>query len=116
MKCEHFLYGQFNGVGYRLVKSTHLDDILTEESLHYLCALDGPGVIQTWLPKDQAVAVSYLSYTLDEYARRNMWNHTIVIPILDYMNIHSPDLFEPFFVRETDEPPQNLKPLRIDTK
>lgn len=118
LELEHFLYGQLNGkgYGYTTIKSDGVDKILTTENFHHLCRLDGPAIIKSWVPNDKLVARSYLSYTLDEYMRRNIWNHTILIEILDYIQIQNFDEIDKHFIREDAKAPKKLEPLRINTK
>lgn len=117
IRCEHFLYGQFNGVGYRLIKSKGVDDCINKDSLDYLCMLDGVEPARTWLPNEQYVARTYFGTTYDEYNRRNRWNHTILLYIVDYLNIVETaglQAIDKHFIKETDKPPKNLKPLEIE--
>lgn len=149
MKLEHFLHYSKNGVGYRLIKTPRLDKILSDNSRHYLCRLDGVTPTQTFLPEEQMVAISYFDYTLDEYNRRNTWNHTILIhlekylkldpehvaeyfrfhiadateyfaenphKLMEYFNLYPPTRFEQFFIKPTEDLPECLEPLRINTK
>ena len=115
LQFEHFIYGQFNGVGYRTIKTKHVHEVLTDQSFHELCQLRGSGIQQTLLHRERYVAVTYLGYTLDEWGRRNTWNHTILIPVEDYFSLHPPTLFDACFIREGDVVPEKLEPLRIDT-
>jgi len=116
MRFEHFIYGQFDGVGYRTITTKNVRQILTDKTFNELCQLRGSSPKQTLLHKERYVAVTYLGYTLDEWGRRNHWNHTILIPIKDYFELHPPVLFEEHFIREDDVAPKSLEPLRINPK
>lgn len=114
--CEHFIYGQFNGLGYRTIKSAHLDQIIGSKSLRHLKNLKGPNPIQTLLP-EQVVAITFLHYDKkDEMGRKTVWNHTIVLSIQDYFKLNPPSLFEPHFIREMQNPYGTLNPLEVETK
>lgn len=114
MRFEHFLYGAFNGVGIRLVKSPGVDQILSRKSLTYLLRLDGESPIQTLTPENY-VAVTYLRNDKDEYDRRTTWNHTILVPMRDFFTLNPPTMFNPYFISELSEPPVSLKPLKVKT-
>lgn len=116
MQFEHFIHGQLDGVGYRTIKTKNVRQILADKTFNELCQMRGSGVTQTLLHRERYVAVSYLGYTLDEWGRRNTWNHTILIPMEDYFKLHPPTLFEVFFIRENGVAPESLEPLRINTK
>jgi len=113
--CEHFIYGQFNGLGYRTIKSANLHQIISSRSLRHLKNLNGRSPIQTLLP-EQVVAVTFLRNDTDEYGRKTMWNHTILISIQDYFNLNPADFFERYFIREMQNPYGTLKPLKVKTK
>ena len=115
--CEHFVYGQFNGVGYRLIRSTGLDQVLSKESMRYLCNIGGKlkqeARIQVWLPQENIVSVSYLKPGKDGYGRRVMWNHTILMPVEEFLKHTSTTLFEPYFIKQLSRAPQELDPIII---
>lgn len=115
MKLEHFTYG-FNGKDYRYVATKGVEKLLGLKARVHLKTLSGPGVAKTWIPEDKVVARSYLGYKLDDYQRRCVWNHTILIGILDYIQIQNFDVVDKHFIREDVEAPTSFEPLRIDTK
>ena len=106
--CEHFIYGQFNDVGYQLIKSANIDKILTKKSLNHLTHLDCS--TQTWLPEGY-IAITHIQHNKDEYERKVTWNHTILIRVEDYFKLHPPTFFEPFFIKKLDKPIEQLEPL-----
>lgn len=114
IRCEHFVYGQFNGIGYRLIKSKGVDDIVHEKDLEYLCRLDGVDPTFTWLHNTKHVAVTYFGRTIDEYQRSTRWTHTILIFIGDFFKFCDTKAFDLHFIKETDVRPRNLKPLVIE--
>jgi len=108
--CENFIYGQFNGVGYRLIKSANVDKILTKKSLNHLTHLDSSN--QTWLPEGY-IAVTYIRHGKDEYERKVTWNHTILVRVQDYFKLHPPTLFKPHIITKMEQPPTTLEPIII---
>jgi len=117
VQCEHFIYGQFDGLGYRTIKSAGLDHLITRKSLRHLQDLKGRSPIQTLLPLEKCVAVTYLhNNKKDEMGRKTVWNHTIVISIEDYFRFNPPTMFEPHFIRCMSNPYGTLKPLKVETK
>jgi len=114
--CEHFIYGQFDGLGYRTIKSQHLDQMISHKSLRHLQNLKGPNPIQTLLPED-VVAITFLhSHKKDEMGRKTVWNHTIILSIEDYFRLNPPTMFKSHFIREMQNPHGTLKPLKVETK
>lgn len=111
VRCEHFIYGHFDGLGIRLVKSEFVDELVSRKSLGYLKHLSKS--TQTLLPEN-IVAITFYSERRDEYDRETAWNHTILIPIKDYFKLNPPTIFERHFIKSLSEPPTNpLEPLRI---
>lgn len=108
--CEHFICGEFNGIGYRLIKSSNVDLILTEKSLRHLTHLDRSN--QTLLPEGY-IAITTIRHTKDEYDRNVTWNHTILIHVQDYFKLHPPTLFKPYVITELEQPPTTLEPIII---
>jgi hypothetical protein len=80
IQCEHFVLGYMDG-RYRLLKSKHLDETVSAESLDHLRQLGSkkPVIVGTSLCKDRLFAVSYLRADKDEIGRPTGWNHTIIV-------------------------------------
>jgi len=114
IRCEHFIYGQIDGVGYRLIKSKGVDDILTQDEIHQLCLLDSVEPVFTLTGQRKYVAVTYFGYTIDEYHRRNHWQHTILMFIGDFFKLCPITPFTPHFIHESNNPPAKLLPLLIE--
>lgn len=119
VRCEHFVYGHFNGVGLKLVKTKGVDNLVNSEVLNMLCRL-GNGIKKAmralmWLPESRVVCISLLEPRTDQYNRKVTWNHTILVPAQEYFDnlIHKIlPTFEPYFIRKLNEP-VGLEPLMI---
>jgi len=115
--CEHFIFAHWKGMGYRLIKSPGLDKLVSRQTLTYLCHignnLEKEARVQVWLPSENLIAICYLRPEKDEYGRRTIWNHTILIDISDYLNLNYPAFFEPYFIRNLEKPVSELKPIMI---
>ena len=111
IECEQFIYGMFNGVGYRLIKSEGVDKWIDEKDLQYLLRLDCS--TQTLLPNG-IIAITQMSRTIDEYQRGSPWNHTILLWAWDYFDLHPPDLFKPHFIGPLKTPPKHLHALHLE--
>ena len=79
-RCEQFYRWHFNGLGYRLIKSPGVDDLISKKSLRYLTRLNGDKTVQTLCPEN-VVAITKVKKGEDEYGRETVLNHTILISI-----------------------------------
>ena len=118
IQCEHFIYALFNNRGYRLIKSAGVDGLVDDDNLYFLCHIGDntpePVTIQLRLPNEDLLAVSHVAPTEDEYGRRGVWNHTILIKLNDYLQLTQPStMLQPYFINQTKEPPYELNPLTI---
>ena len=114
---EHFIYGYFPGVGYKLIKSPGVDKLLTNSMLNLLCHL-GNGTkkeirIQVWLRNENLVSISLIKPVTDEYGRSCVWNHTILVPIQAFLDRTHPAWIEPYFIRELNGPSDRLNTLTV---
>lgn len=79
---ENFIMFSLNG-RYRLLKSAHVDEMLSQESMQHLQQLGGhidkPVITATPLCNDKLFAFSYLKPDKDELGRPTVLNHTILI-------------------------------------
>lgn len=107
-RLEHFIYASFNGVGYRTVKTDGVDKLLTQEMLTELKELDEDSV--TWF-YPRCLALTRVHHTVDEYGRKTMWNHTILVSPL---NIHA--LFLDQFIKPETKQIPTLSPLKVEIK
>jgi hypothetical protein len=120
IQCEHFIYGIFPKVGYKLVKSSKADKLLSEENFQLLMDLgkriNTEGVVQLWFPTEKTLTATYLCPSSDEYGRQGMWNHTILLNIDDYLKLKPPELtgiFNSYFIHGLTSIPKRLEPLQI---
>lgn len=120
IKCEHFVNG-YSASQKRMIflKSEGLSERLEPEDLVFLLrqgATDGKETVAlTPVCKSKAFALSFLKPTVDEYGRRGVWNHTILVPcgqILKGLRVE--EVFSPFFIKEGDGVKAPLKPLQVE--
>lgn len=112
--CEQFIAS----LSEILVASSNIEKILTLEELEFLIHLGNgakePQCLRTII-NDQYGAVSYIEPVHDEYNRKGVWNHTIIINLKDYFNSTTPiKLFQNHFLAYTKSPPKKLPQLRIE--
>ncbi len=114
MKCEQFI-----SLLSRLVAaSPNLEKILSLEELEFLIHLgsmaDKPRCLRTII-NDQYAAVSYIVPVNDEYNRKGVYNHTIIVSLKDYFNGTSPTrMFWPYFHKDTENLPRRLSSLKCE--
>lgn len=71
--------------------------------------------MQLWFPAEQVLTVSFVHPVTDEYHRKGVWNHTIVIKFTDYLQLSQPSQFlAPYFIRVLPEPPGMLPVLQLE--
>jgi len=121
--CEQFIYGLFPNAGYKTLKTTGVDKLLTEQSFNQLKALrlnhDEPeAIIQMHFSSEDLVTVTYLKRTTDDYGRAGILNHTIIIKIADYLSCFPPkQIVQDCFIQTVENTLQNpFKPLKINVK
>jgi hypothetical protein len=117
LQLEHFIYGLEKKNGIQIYKSKGVTALIGDNHLQFLCHV-GDNVaeetyFQIWLPGDKPVlAVSRVHPVKDEYGRKGVWNHTILIDFNDYLQLTQPQsLFSPYFIRALDES-KNYTPLQ----
>ena len=118
ISCDHFVYALFDGIGYKLIKTRNVVRILGDRNVSYLAhlgdRLDGDAYIQIWWPTEKAVTVSYVSPRHDEYGRKGVWNHTIILPIHDFLRLSQPaTMLKAHFLPRLDVPPTSLSQIQI---
>jgi hypothetical protein len=90
MKFEHFWYGLTDGDGYVFKRSPKVLSILKEKSLEFLQKLPPSNIPKyTWLPTEQTVAISIIETAKDKDGRTGRQNHTLLIPIKQYIALTS---------------------------
>lgn len=88
MKLEHFWYGLTNGDGNIFKRSNKVLSTLTPKNLEVLQGLKANKDFQVnWLPTEQIVAVSSVENAKDRDGRQGVTNHTLLIPIKQYLQI-----------------------------
>lgn len=116
MKIERFIFGMFNG-RVELAKTHGVNQILSDQNLHYLCDLtleDSDKYL--WLPTEQVIALPHITTVEDNDGRTFVQNETLLIPIHDYIQLTNPTkIFLPYFHSSLESIPEKLEPLEIDT-
>ena len=88
MSLPCFTYALYNGVGYKLQKTTSIDKILTTQNLDRLCKLRPKTEKQiNWLDTEKLIAVSNVQTTKDEYGREGLQNLTVFFTVPQYLSI-----------------------------
>lgn len=114
VECEQFIAS----LSEIIVASQNIEKILTLEELEFLIHLGNgikePQCLRTII-NDCYGAVSYVEPIHDEYNRKGVWNHTIIINLKDYFNSTEPIiLFANLFFTFTEKPPKKLPALRVE--
>jgi hypothetical protein len=90
MKLEHFWYGLTDGDGYVFKRSSKVLSILRDSSLRYLQSLPAKkDAVYSWLPTEQLVAISTVTKAKDNARREGVANHTVLVPIKQYISLTS---------------------------
>lgn len=115
--AEQFIYGLFNGTGYRLIKSRGVDKLLSNRQLQYLCHI-GDGVSEEAVVQirlGDILSISVVRPVKDTYGRSGVWNHTILMDMNAYLVLSQPSSFlTPYFIRSLDRPVERLDVLQIE--
>ena len=111
VKIEHFVFAPFNGVGYQLVCSRGVQNLLLPETLRKL--LQAKESQQSFLPYEKLVAVTFIRHVKDCLNRDALWNHTLLIPISVYFHLNPPDKFREYMLEPCGTPIKNLKPVEM---
>ena len=112
MQLDQFVYGLFNGRGYRIVKSKGVDKRLSDDSLQTLIkrieAQPGAALLPMHWPTENTLTLTRVVPVTDEYGRQGVWSHTIVASVNDFV-WH----LQPFLQRApTDTPPKMLEAIK----
>ena len=118
--CEHFING-YSPKQKRMLflKSEGLNERLEPDDLAFLLrqgATDGKETVTlTPVCKTKVFALSFLKPTVDEYGRRGVWNHTILVPCSQMIKgLRIDQIFSPFFIREDNGVKAPLKALQVE--
>jgi len=117
MQIGQFITGMING-SFDMIQSNNLDNLLCEEHLQFLYDLGkgkNNGEINTYIfESDNAISKTVLSVVYDDYGRKDIINHTIIIKfdnilqdILKYTNLL--EKIDKYFTIDSSKPIQ--KPL-----
>lgn len=118
IKCEHFIYNLWPDEGYKLLKSLGVTSLISSDTLRDLCLIgeqvSSETIMEMWWHKEKVVTISFIRPTQDKDNRKGSWNHTIIIPIMDYLKLTQPKtIFAPYFIKELTEPPESLESITI---
>lgn len=112
---EQFLYGMFQGK-ISLLKTDGVNKILSDKNFQILRNLkmeDSDKYL--WLPTEQIVALPRIVNVEDSNGRSWVQNHTILIPIHEYIQQTDPKkIFSKFFLPPLEEIPKNLEPIKVN--
>ena len=114
MQCEQFIAV----LSEIAVASPNIEKILTLEELEFLIHLGNgaqqPICLRTII-NDNYGAISYIEPVQDEYHRKGVWNHTIIINLKEYFHSTNPlKLFTNYFFTYQNKMPKKLQTLRIE--
>lgn len=117
MQCEQILYALFNGVGYKTIQTSNVDNLITEQNLDRLKTLKASSQTHVhWLETEKIVALSQVHLTHDEYGRKGVWNHTILLNITDYISYtqtRPAQTLDTYFLKALPSPKTKLEPIQI---
>jgi len=93
VKIEHFLYGMVDGK-IVLYKTAGVNKILSDKNFQILRGLAVEDSDQyLWLPTEQLVALPHVEEVSDNNGRAWILNHTLLVPIHDYLKLTAPQKF-----------------------
>lgn len=113
MECEQFI----SCLSKLLTTSPNIEKVVSLAELEFLIHV-GNGVEEAkclrTIVNDDYGAVSYIEPVRDEYNRKGVWNHTIIVNLKDYFNYTQPiELFAKSFIRYSESPPKKLSTLTV---
>ena len=111
MICEHFIHGHFNGVGYKLIKTDGVDKLISTKTLNILKGYDSDKKV-FWPYPENVFSFTFTHNGSDEYGRRTVWNHTMLVSVEEYLKGMPDDLFREHFITEMPTS-LRLSPLKI---
>lgn len=96
---------------YIFLKSDGVTRLLSDANIQWLRQKKENNKEPYWLPTEQVVAIQYITKTVVS-DREGIWNHTILIPIDEYIRRTNPyKLFSKYFITENMKAPISLKPI-----
>jgi len=96
-----------------------VENWLTPLELDYLCHIGDDAETETCFRTKITrflVAITYIKPIRDNYSRKDVWNHTILINYQTYFEDREVDpakLVAPHFLSPTVKTPQSLEPIKI---
>jgi len=84
---EQFIYALTDN-GYVLSKSGGVDNLLKQSSIRILCGLNKSE--SQWWNAESCITVSTVKTVQDNFKREGVHNHTLVVPVLEYLGYTQP--------------------------
>jgi hypothetical protein len=130
ISCEHFIYSSLPGRGLTILKSNSFDvpleirdpfGVTSAYQRKYLEDFKEARSQKNFVLNGRPViGISYLRNTLDDFSRKGIFNHTIIITQEDYIKLGAhPEILEDKFIKNIDknfDPTSRLVPIQIDEK
>lgn len=89
-------------------------DVLSDSNIQFLRKPPDDDGGPYWLPKEQMVAVQRIERVQDRDGRHEIWNHTLLIPIQEYIMLTNPHrLLAKHFLSKSEYPPTELEALTL---
>lgn len=115
IECEHFIYSLATG----LITTANIEKLLTPLELDFLCHIgdktETENCFRTTI-NPHIVAITYVKPVRDDFNRRDVWNHTILINYKSYFEDRETkpvELVAPYLIQPTTKLLENLEPLKI---
>lgn len=113
LPIEHFLFGLDEQGNYFFIKTPKVTTIITDENLQILRTNAESTEEPLWLETEQLVVIQDIDL-ISNGGRIGMWNHTLLIPIQEYLRATNPyKLYSKHFLKKGDVP-QHLEPIEIE--
>ena len=91
-----------------------MNTILSDENLQILRTNEETSKDPLWLKTEQLVAIQDID-SINNGGRIGMWNHTMLIPIQEYLRANNPyKLYSKFFLKK-GEVPSSLEPIEVQS-
>ena len=84
---EQFIYA-LTPKGYVLTKSKGVDTALRQTTIRKLCKLKQSDDL--WHPHEECLTLSTVESVTDQFHREGVRNHTLIVPIVDYLAYTQP--------------------------
>ena len=113
MTIEHFLFGLDEEGNYFFLKTKGVNTVLTDHNLQILRTNKESSEEPLWLETEQLIAIQDID-EINNGGRIGMWNHTMLIPVQEYIRANNPyKLYSKYFLKK-GEVPAALKPIEIE--